>query len=101
MRLEKINTMEEGNAFVEKYMTIFNRKFTVEPKSSEDANRKLYHSDIELDYILAKQHKRKVSKNLICQFKNTQYQIKTSRPNFALKGALVTVCEYQNNSIFL
>ena len=99
MRLKKINTMEEGNAFLDEYMVIFNHKFSVTPKSPEDANRKLYHNDTELNYILAKQHERKLSKNLICQFKNTQYQIQTSRSNFTLKGATVTVCEYQNNSI--
>jgi hypothetical protein len=99
MRLENINTMEEGNAFLEKYIAIFNHRFSVAPKSSEDANRKLYHSDAELNFILAKQHKRKLSKNLICQFNNTQYQIQTNRPNFSLKGAAITVCEHQNNSI--
>ncbi len=99
MRLENINTIDEANIFLDKYMTIFNKKFSVKPRSPENANRKLYHSDAELDLILAKQYQRKLSKNLICQFKNTQYQIQTSRPNFALKGSVVTVCKHQNNSI--
>ena len=99
MRLENINTMSEGNAFLEKYTQDFNLKFSVKPKSSENANRRLYHNDSELNLILAKHYERKLSKNLICQFNNTQYQIQTNRPSFALKGAVVTICEHQDKSI--
>lgn len=101
MRLANINTMEEGNAFLSKYIEIFNSKFSVMPTSKEDAHRKLHHNNDELATILSKHYTRKLSKNLICQFENTKYQIQTSRQGYALRGTEIAVCQDANDNVKL
>jgi len=42
---------------------------------------------------------RTLSKNLTLQYKKVVYQIQTSRPSYAMKNALVTVCEDDQGTI--
>lgn len=41
MRLENIESITDGNKFLERYLPVFNRRFNVEPVSSEDMHRPL------------------------------------------------------------
>jgi len=93
MRIRNINTPHEGNAFVAEYIAMFNKSFAKAPRSDENAHRKVLHSAREIELILADQYERKLSKNLICQYANTLYQIVTSRQKYTLRNARVTVCE--------
>lgn len=101
LRLRKINTPKEANTFLSEYMAIHNRRFAVAPRNAEDAHRKLLHSDKALDLILSRQSQRILSKNLICQYENTQYQIKTTGQGYHLRKARVTVCELQSGEIVI
>ena len=91
MRLLEISSMEEGNAYLPEFMEDFNRRFTVTPRSNNDAHRLLLLKD-NLDQILTWQETRIISKNLSIQFKNVVYQIQTERSSYALRKAKVTVC---------
>jgi len=92
MRLRKIGTMQQGNAYLPEFMTDFNARFAVQPRSSLDAHRPLAaHQNI--DHILAWQEHRTLSKNLTLQFKKTVYQITTDRPAYALHNTRVIVCQ--------
>ena len=99
MRLRKIDTLREGNAFVAEYMEMHNKRFAVAPRSDENAHRKLLHSAREIALILAHQKQRRLSKNLICQHENTLYQIVSPRQKYTLRNARVIVCERPTGEI--
>lgn len=91
MRLRGISNRMAGNAYLPEFLTDFNRRFAVAPRSSVDAHRPLTPKD-DLAYILTWQEPRTLSKNLTLQFQKVVYQIQTDRPSYALRNAQVTVC---------
>ena len=93
LRLNDISTMDAANSFVAEYITDFNRRFAVQPRSSHDAHSPLLFSEDELHIILSHQETRILSKNLTLQYHKVIYQIQTTRPTYALRKAQVTVCE--------
>jgi len=101
MRLREMNTPAEANAFLDEYMERFNERFAVIPKSTEDAHRKLLHDEREVSLTLSIQNERRVSKNLICQYQNTQYQIVSKGQRNTLKGAKIVVCELLSGEVVL
>ena len=101
LRLRGINTPEQGNAFLNDYMALHNQRFAVLPRNAEDAHRPLLHSDDELALILSRQSQRTLSKNLICQYKNTQYQVTGTGQGYALRNTKVTVCELCSGEIVI
>ena len=92
MRLRRINTMQQGNAYLPEFILDFNARFAVQPRCSLDAHRPLLDQH-NLDQILAWQELRTLSKNLTIQFKNIVYQIQTDRPAYAWHNAQVIVCQ--------
>jgi hypothetical protein len=99
LRLKKISSMEAANAFAPEYMVDFNRRFSVQARSSHDAHRPLLFSEDELDIIFSLKETRVLSKNLTLQYKKVIYQIQTTRPTYALRHARVTVCENAQGDI--
>jgi len=91
LRLQKINTPQEGNAYLPEFVEDFNRRFAVPPRSAHNAHRPLTKKD-DLTRIFTWQENRTLSKNLTLQFRKAVYQIQTSRPTYALRNAVVTVC---------
>ena len=91
MRLRGISYMTDGNAYLPEFMTDFNQRFAVEPRSAVNAHRSLTPKE-DLARILTWQESRTLSKNLTLQFHKTVYQIQTNRPSYALRNAQVTVC---------
>ncbi len=101
MRLAGINSIEQANQFIPGFIEDYNRRFAVEPASSDNAHRKLLHSQEELSLILSLHHSRKLTKNLTVQFNNTQYQLQGYGQGYRLRRASVTVCEGFDGSITL
>jgi len=101
MRLEGISNIEEGNAFLARYMAKHNQKFAVLPASDEDANRPVLHSEEELDLIFSKHSKRKLSKNLALQYNNTIYQVNIKGIGYAMRGSTITICEAFDGTVTL
>lgn len=93
MRLAGISSMEEGNTFLELYREKHNSKFAVNPADDYDAHRRVQYDEQELELIFSIHHKRKLSKNLSLQYNNTVYQLKINNIGYAMRGAMVTVCE--------
>lgn len=91
LRLHGISTMIDGNLYLPDFITDFNQRFAVEPRSSLDAHRPLTPKE-DLARILTWQEIRSLSKNLTLQFQKTVYQIQTNRPTYTLRNAQVTVC---------
>jgi len=101
MRLAGVNSMEEGNAFLQQYMEKHNRKFAVKPASDDDAHRPVAHNEQELDLIFSIHHKRKLSKDLSLQFNNIVYQLQIKGIGYAMRGAMMTVCESFDGAVTL
>ena len=92
MRLRKISSIPQGNAYLQEFIDDFNARFAVPPRSSNDAHRPLTKQE-NLSVILAWQEPRLLSKNLTLQFKKVVYQIQTERSSYMLRNARVIVCE--------
>ena len=84
LRLEGMDGMEPGNAFLPVFMADYNRRFAVAAKSPEDAHRAVLHDAQELDLVLRLHATRKLSKNLAFQYLNRGIRL----PG----GAKATVC---------
>jgi len=100
MRLLKISSWQDGNAYLPTFIQHFNQRFALPPRSSVDAHRPLTSQD-NLDTILTWQEQRIVSKNLTVQFDNVVYQIQTERPSYALRKASITVCVNAHHNVTL
>lgn len=101
MRLLGINDIETANAYLPTYMKDHNKRFAVEPQSSEDAHRKELPTDEEMNLILSYQDDRTISKNLEISYENMIYQIKTNTKGYRLRHSMVTVCKDLNDVITL
>ena len=99
LRLQDISTIDQANQFMPDYIQDFNQRFAVQPRSTHDAHRKAAFSDHELDLLFSLQETRILSANLTLQYKNSIYQILTTRPTYALRKAKVTVCENAKGQI--
>jgi len=98
MRLAGIDNYAQANAFLEKYIPVYNQKFAVQPRSHLDYHEPL-RPENHINPILSKQSQRKISKNLQIQYQKVIYQIDTDRPAYALRGRTVTVCESEYGRI--
>ena len=92
MRLRGISNIKVANEYALEYITEYNARFAVQPRSSHDAHRPLLPSD-DLALFFTKQEQRILSKNLTLQYEKVIYQIQISRPSYAMRKAPVTVCE--------
>ena len=98
MRIRGINTLEEANHFLPKYLEEHNKKYARSPKNPSDAYRPL-NKNKELKYILCKKTKRKVTKNLEIQYNNDIYQL-TPPSGISLRNQKITVITTLDNEIF-
>jgi len=98
MRLRDISSIETANSYAAEFMADYNARFGVQPRSSHDAHRPL-GTNLDLERVFTLQDERTLSKNLTLQYKKVVYQIQTSRPSYAMKNALVTVCEDDQGTI--
>ena len=98
MRLHKISTIEEANAFLPQFIEDFNKRFAKAPLDPNNAHQPLL-TEHTLETILVHKEKRCLSKNLTLQYKNVIYQVLTERPDYALKKTEVTVIESANGEI--
>lgn len=100
LRLRDISSIAAGNAYLEAFRADFNRRFGRPPRHAGDAHRPLLPKD-DLARILTIQEERTLSKNLTLQYARKLYQIRTTRPGYALRKAHVTVCENRQGEVTL
>ena len=98
MRLRDISSIEAANEYAAEFMEDYNARFAEQPRSSHDMHRALLPNE-DLERIFTLQEQRTLSKNLTLQYKKIVYQIQTSRPSYAMRKALVTVCERESDQI--
>lgn len=90
MRLEKINTIEEGNKYIEKFRKDYNKRFGRKAKNPEDAHKKL-KGQVKLERILCIKEERTISKRFTVQYENKTYQLKDN--SYRLIGKKICIYE--------
>jgi hypothetical protein len=98
LRLQKISTIEEANAYLPTFIEDFNKRFAVVPKDPNNAHKPI-QADHNLDQIFSLREFRHLSKDLSFQYKNTIYQIQTDREEYALRKAKMVIYEKKDGSI--
>ena len=93
LRLAGITTAEEANRFLrERYIAVFNQKFTVAAQQKGTAFRKCGRRD--MDWIFTLQTERVVANDNTVAFQNRTWQIEKSRWRHTLAGCTVTIHEH-------
>ena len=98
LRLHKIKSYQDANAFLPIFLTVYNRKFAVLPRSVKDVHTPLA-SDVDLDFIFAVHDARTITKDLQIHFNSATYQIITNRPPNHLINREVLVTQDQSEGI--
>jgi transposase-like protein len=74
MRLRRISTLEEANAFLEAYLPIYNRKFSVRPRERGNLHRPLGRG-LDLDAILCIKTERTLRNDFTVAHHRKLYQV--------------------------
>ena len=91
LRLRKINTMEEGNKYLEEYINEHNLLFAIPSADKENTHRMVKEEDLEKSFCYKEQ--RTLSKNLELSYQGKIFQIVTKEPGYSLRRAKVLVIE--------
>ncbi len=100
LRLERISTMEAGNAFLPKFAAKFNARFARAPRSPHDAHRPLRPRD-DLDRIFTWREVRTMSRDLVVHYKRSTYLIRPADENkgFTVAKRQVDILESANGAV--
>jgi transposase-like protein len=74
MRLRGIRTIEGGNQFLEEYLPLYNKRFTVGPKEKDDLHRPLAKG-VDLDAILCMKTERALRNDFTVAHHRKLYQV--------------------------
>lgn len=74
MRLKGIRTIEEGNTFLEGYLPLYNKRFSVRPREKEDFHRPLVKG-LDLDAILCIKTQRALRNDFTVAHNRKLYQV--------------------------
>ena len=99
MRLRKISSIAQAEAFLPEFITMWNSKFSVPAKDASDAHRPWTGSEADLDEALSRREERTLSKALTFRHNGTLYAVKTDGPGTALRGAKVTLYHFANGAM--
>mgnify|MGYP001568643331 FL=1 len=101
MRLNKINTIEEANEYLQEiFISKFNKQFAVVPKKENDLHRQLNTNEKNnLDKILSIQHERKINNDYTVRFENNYLQLTETQPTTVYKKETIIVEEHLNGEI--
>jgi hypothetical protein len=74
MRLRGIRTIEEANHYLEEYLPLYNKRFTVCPKGKDNLHRPL-GKEVDLDRILCMKTERALRNDFTVAHNNKLYQV--------------------------
>ena len=103
LRLEKTNTIEEANRFLEEtFIPTFNQKFAVLPAKKKNLHQPLTKIDqANLDKIFSEQNIRAVNNDFTIKFKGQWFQLSEIQPTLVLRGSRVMIEERLNGELFI
>ncbi len=93
MRLREIKTIEEGNQFLEEYLPLYNKRFSVSPREKDDVHRPLPRG-IDLNAILCMKTERTLRNDFTVAHNHKLYQIEE-----ATKASKVIVQDRMDGSM--
>jgi transposase len=98
LRLAGIHTLEQANVFLnERYIAVFNNKFTVPAKEKGTAFRRTARTD--LNWVFTVQTERVVAKDNTVAIGDQSWQLEKSRFRHSLAGSTVTIHEHLDRSV--
>ena len=100
LRLAGINTLDEANQFLEKYIPKFNAQFAVAPAGKTDLHKKpIKQIQEKLPQIFSIQNTRVVMNDYTVRFANSYYQLDEIQPTTVYKKDKVTIEERLNGEV--
>jgi hypothetical protein len=94
MRLARVDTMAQANAWLPAFLELHNARFARPPRRPQDAHRAVSASPEQLRWITCEQSQRRLSSSLSCQYRGRMHQVQTQgRAMYHLRGARVTLCD--------
>ena len=101
LRLNNINTIEEGNKFLwEEFIPRFNAKFSVKALKDGNIHSPPTRSEKQsLDSIFSIKSQRRVNNDYTIQFKNNFYQLEEIQPTTIRPKEKITTEEWLDNSL--
>jgi transposase len=92
MRLRHIDNYQDANVFLPEFVTFYNQRFTVLPRSAGDVHAPL-DASLDLDFLFSIHDTRTITKDLQIHFNTVAYQIVTRRPPQNLSGREVLIVQ--------
>ena len=100
LRLAGVSTMEDGNAFLPRFMADYNVRFAKPPANLKDLHRPLTARD-NLDEALCWRETRHVSQSLTVHYDRTAYILEQSPLSLAAAGKELEVIEFADGPVIL
>ncbi len=99
LRLAGISSMDDGNAFLEGFMTRFNAKFAKAPAKSDNLHRALNIEPDRLNEVFCLRDKRYVGKDLTLKYDRKRIKLEINDLTRGLVGKYVDIFELANGRI--
>jgi transposase len=101
LRLEKIDTMADANAYLErKYWAAYNRRFSKPPAEEADLHRKL-PAGMELDQVLCLKEQRTVGQDWCVSYQRRVLQIGAKHQSLGLAGRKLELRQHLDGRLTL
>ena len=101
LRMRGISTMEDANWYLPEFTADYNGRFAREPHSPQGVHQPPRDESEKLDRLFILHDKRKLSKNLTLNYKNSPYMVSCSSVNNRLRGMECEVLENENGEVEL
>lgn len=98
LRLQKISTMADANAWAPAFIADYNKRFAKPPRNDFNAHRPL-RSDENLDLIFTVRERRRVSTHLTLQYDKMLYLLADTKEARAQIGRYIDLYEYPDAHI--
>ncbi|ENN8378884.1 hypothetical protein ACAX46_004353 [Providencia rettgeri] len=99
MRLEGINSIEEANAWLESFMSDFNRRFARAPRYPKNLHRPITEHREEIEDIFSWQETRKLTKALTFRYDKMIYLVEPTEENSRIAGENIQVYDYPDRTL--
>ncbi|EBI7725414.1 ISNCY family transposase [Salmonella enterica] len=99
MRLEGISSIEEANAWVEIFISDFNRRFARVPRYPKNLHRPVTENSEELDDMFAWQETRKLTKSLTFRYDKMIYLVDPTEENSHIAGENIMIYDYPDGTL--
>jgi len=99
MRLENITGIDNANAWIDTFISDFNRRFARPAKYPKNLHRTVSESSPELDDIFAWQTLRTLSKSLTFQYDRILYLVEPTEENSRIAGEKILAFDYPDGTL--